>query len=177
MLPQIYGNIVTIRPQALTQILVLLLADLLLAKTGHRVEKLEFDEFVDAVLDFREGPRSTACEHMDRGTWEYLLQPPNGRNGGDEITNVINLYHKYSLDFVVAEHRMTGVDHLGWLVIGPIVIRMTGEPRAEIWIAGGEYYLPPLLELREIEHFLQPVTARRFIMQQGRIRRIYNQLP
>ena len=91
------------------------------------MEEFEFDEFVDAVLDFGECARRAARQYVDRGGGKDLLQPPDRRDRRDEVADVIDLHHQDPLDVVVTEQRMAGVYRLDRFIIRPIVVGMSAS--------------------------------------------------
>ena len=74
-----------------------------------------------------------------------LLQPPDRRDRGHEVTDVIDLHHQDPLDVRMAEQRVPGEHRLHRFVVRTIVVRMARQARTEIRIAGSEQRAPARL--------------------------------
>src|SRR5271167_3152766 len=61
---------------------------------------------------------------------------------------------------------MAGEDPLRWLVIGPIVIRMARQARAEIRVAGREQGPPPRFKMPGLERRLRSLVMRLLVAKQ-----------
>src|SRR5579863_4079555 len=99
------------------------------------MKKVKLDEAIDRRLQRSDRARGFGREHAQLSRRKPLLQPPQGRERGGEIADMVELEGDDAAHPLARDQRLRGMDHLDRLGIGYIRVGVGEKTGVEERIA------------------------------------------